>query len=261
MPITAVIFDLDDTLVPEHPADYAALEATAGALADGASMQPSEFRQVALDAAREHWEGTPAQAFARIVGTSSLEMLWAPDDRLTPGLTLLTEFAPGFRESAWRTVAEAAGADPDATWRLLDERFREERDIRHRPYDDAIPTLEKLRGRYRLGLLTNGTPKVQRRKAAAAGLLDYFDEVLVSGDVEMRKPDARLFDLLLERLAASAESAVLVGDRPATDIAGANAAGIRSIQIRRPDNNHAMDGDVVPDAIITSLEELHQHLK
>lgn len=261
MPIAAVIFDLDDTLMPEHPADYAALEATAGALPDDASLQPVEFRRVMVDGARSHWEGTPTQTYAHTIGTSALKMLWAPEDRSKPGLALLTDFAPGIRESVWRTVAQAAGADPHATWHMLDERFRRERGIRHRPYDDAIPALEKLRGKYRLGLLTNGTPKVQRHKASVAGLLDYFDEVLVSGDVELRKPDARLFELLLERLDANADSAVLVGDRPATDIAGANAAGIRSIQIRRPDNNHAMDGEATPDAIITSLEELSRLLQ
>ena len=62
LPITAVIFDLDDTLMPEHPADYAALEATAGVLPDDASIAPLEFRRVALDAARAHWEGTAAKA-------------------------------------------------------------------------------------------------------------------------------------------------------------------------------------------------------
>ena len=247
--------------MPEHPADYAALESTAGALPEGASIAPLEFRRVALDAAHTHWDGTPAQAYARTVSTSSLEMLWSPDDRSKPGLALLTEFAPGFRESVWRTVAVAAGADPVDTWRTLDERYRHERDIRHRPYDDAIPALERARGEYRLGLLTNGTPKVQRYKASAAGLLDYFDEVLVSGDLELRKPDPRLFELLLERLGANTDSTVLVGDRSATDIAGANAAGIRSIQIRRPDNKHQMDGDIVPDAIITSLEELNKYLQ
>ena len=98
-------------------------------------------------------------------------------------------------------------------------------------------------------------------KASAAGLLGYFDVVLVSGDLEMMKPDVRLFETLLKRLGADAASTVLVGDRPATDIAGANAAGIRSIQIHRPDNTHALQGDAVPHAIITSLEELHQHLE
>ena len=101
VPIAAVIFDLDDTLMPEHPADYAALEATAGALPDDASLQPVEFRRVVVDGARSQWERTPMQTYAHTIGTSALEMLWAPEDRSKPGLALLTDFAPGIRESVW----------------------------------------------------------------------------------------------------------------------------------------------------------------
>jgi putative hydrolase of the HAD superfamily len=52
-----------------------------------------------------------------------------------------------------------------------------------------------------------------------------------------------------------ASDAIMVGDRIATDIAGASAAGMRTILIRRDDETRA--GDAKPDWTISGLEELH----
>jgi putative hydrolase of the HAD superfamily len=110
-----------------------------------------------------------------------------------------------------------------------------------------------------LGLLTNGLPGVQRFKAKQAGLLSYFDSVVVSGDLETGKPDPILFETVLGGMGVQASHAIMVGDRIATDIAGARAAGMRTILIRRDDEARA--GDAKPDWTINGLDELHDCLK
>ncbi len=62
---------------------------------------------------------------------------------------------------------------------------------------------------------------------ASHGLARWFDTVVVSGEVGVRKPDPAAFWLALERLGVLPERAVHVGDHPPHDEEGARAAGMR----------------------------------
>ena len=261
MPITALIFDLDDTLMPEHPADEAALAATLQPFVDEDEVSDEVLVKLVWKASREIWLASPFLSYARTVATSSLEQLWAPEDRSTPELAGLSDWSIAFRETVWRGVATDLGLDPESCWRMMDLGFQQERGIRHFAYGDVVPVLESLKGTYRMGLLTNGIPKVQRHKIAAADLIDYFDPVIVSGEHVTRKPDPILFEAMLDGLNVNASEAAMIGDRLATDIAGAAAAGITTIQVYRPGNNHADGDEATPDHVITDLTELEEILK
>ena len=118
--------------------------------------------------------------------------------------------------------------------------------IRFRPFHDAQPALTALRERgLRLVVASNwdcSLPEVLRD----AGLLGLVDGVVSSAEAGVRKPDTRLFALALERAGVAAERAVHVGDSPANDVAGAAAAGIRAVLLRR-------DGER-PDALAADAE-------
>lgn len=91
--------------------------------------------------------------------------------------------------------------------------------------------LAELRARgYRLGLLSN-RDKVERlhELLAQMELRPYFDLVLASGEVGVRKPDPGIFRAALERLGASAEQAFYVGDNYWADVIGARNAGVTPI--------------------------------
>ena len=101
--------------------------------------------------------------------------------------------------------------------------------------DDTVATLEALRAEgKKLGVITNGPVDWQSRKFRTLGLLDYFDDVIISDAVGVAKPDARIFNLALERLGVGAAESMYVGDHPQIDIAGARAAGLRSAWKRVP---------------------------
>jgi putative hydrolase of the HAD superfamily len=55
----------------------------------------------------------------------------------------------------------------------------------------------------------------------------------VSGDHPFSKPDPRLFQVALEKAQVTASQAVHVGDSFASDVFGAQAAGIRPIWFKR----------------------------
>ncbi len=67
------------------------------------------------------------------------------------------------------------------------------------------------------------------------------------------KPHAEAFAAALGALGVEPGEAVMVGDRPRDDIAGAKAAGMRAVL--RP-NPFVPAGPVEPDAVIGSLGEL-----
>lgn len=95
-------------------------------------------------------------------------------------------------------------------------------------FDDVTPALQSLGRRYRLATLSNGNADMQR-----IGLADHFEVCLTARDVGAAKPDPRAFAALLSRLQVAPRQAVYVGDDPHADIAGARAAGLRSVWVNR----------------------------
>ena len=75
-----------------------------------------------------------------------------------------------------------------------------------------------------------------------------------SGETGIAKPDRRAFEMILARLGSSAERAIMIGDRLATDIQGAQKAGMRAVWVNRSRKDR--DSPVIPDWEIASLEEL-----
>lgn len=63
------------------------------------------------------------------------------------------------------------------------------------------------------------------------GLGRHIETVVDSWVVGIAKPDPRIFHLALDRLGVAAHEAIMVGDIPVADIAGAQAAGIRAVLI------------------------------
>ncbi|MEV7913960.1 HAD family hydrolase [Streptomyces griseus] len=83
-----------------------------------------------------------------------------------------------------------------------------------------------------LGIAANGAIATQKAKLRATGLVPPFDAVTISEAVGPRKPQRALFE------AAAAACGVpltaggwIVGDNPDTDMAGARAAGLRTVWV------------------------------
>lgn len=84
-----------------------------------------------------------------------------------------------------------------------------------------------------IGIATNGASDIQRAKLAATGIEGLVDGVAVSGDMEIRKPDRRLFELAAERCGLRlADGGWMIGDNPVADIGGGHQAGLHTIWLR-----------------------------
>ncbi len=97
--------------------------------------------------------------------------------------------------------------------------------------EGVIETLEALKGRYKLAILSNGDSKSQHDKIDILPLEGYFDEIFVSGDYGVHKPDPRIFEMLAKELGVKCEECMMIGDVFSTDILGAIRAGMIPVWI------------------------------
>src|SRR5262249_30705436 len=117
-------------------------------------------------------------------------------------------------------------------------------------FPDVDCTLATLRASgLKLGLITNGSVRMQRRKVECLGLAAVFDTIVISGAEGISKPDSKIFRLALERLHTDPARSVYVGDHPEVDVAGARAAGMHAIWRRDQAASQVVDADAVIDAI------------
>lgn len=110
-------------------------------------------------------------------------------------------------------------------------------------YDDVKDTLSKLKNKYKLAILTNGNVASQRRKLDTIDLYDLLDYTLVSSEVNMKKPDIRLFEYIANKLNLKPNECIYVGDNYNIDVLGSRNAGMTPIFISR--NNESYDNVIV----------------
>jgi putative hydrolase of the HAD superfamily len=101
---------------------------------------------------------------------------------------------------------------------------------------ESARVLAALRSSWRVAVLTNGDPAVQRRKLAALGVADLVDAALCAvecGDPR-GKPAPVVFLTALDRLGVAPSRAVFVGDDMRADIEGARVVGMKTIHMNAP---------------------------
>jgi putative hydrolase of the HAD superfamily len=117
-------------------------------------------------------------------------------------------------------------------------------------FPDVAQTLATLRASgLQIGLITNGSVRMQGRKLECLALSSMFDTILISDAEGVSKPDRRIFHRALDRLHASPARTVFVGDHPEVDVAGARAAGLRAIWRRDPTVSRSVEADAVIEEV------------
>ena len=101
-------------------------------------------------------------------------------------------------------------------------------------FPDARDILENLRQhKIKTGLISNGDTSNQRWKLNREKLTDYFDPIIISGEVGVSKPDLRIFEIALEKAGAEKESSWYIGDSPVHDIEPSVKFGMNVIYLNR----------------------------
>ena len=98
----------------------------------------------------------------------------------------------------------------------------------------------------KLGVITNGPSEHQWVKVDALGVEKWIprENIIVSGDVGINKPDKRIFEVIQEKLQLGVESLYYIGDSLENDIVGANNAGWKSIWINRYNKEYRLGTEI-----------------
>jgi putative hydrolase of the HAD superfamily len=111
------------------------------------------------------------------------------------------------------------------------ERFRAGLSAHVRLEPGVRDLLVRLKQKYRLGVITNGSGATQRAKLSSLGIHSFFEPLVISGEVGARKPEGRIFEIALASWEIPPASVLFVGDDPISDIQGATALGMRALRV------------------------------
>ena len=99
---------------------------------------------------------------------------------------------------------------------------------------ELVAYVRSLRVRYLTALLSNYFPGLRGELENHWHIADAFDELVISSEIGVVKPDPRIYQLALERLSVLPGEAVFIDDF-AVNIKGAQVAGLRTIHFLNPD--------------------------
>ncbi len=94
--------------------------------------------------------------------------------------------------------------------------------------EDAIPVLEHLHKRYKLGIITNSLPSRRYHELEIFGLSKYFDVIIISKETGHQKPSREIFELAIKRSGVNADDILFIDDK-VSNVRGARAAGIDNV--------------------------------
>ena len=118
----------------------------------------------------------------------------------------------------------------------------------------AIKTLNALKDKYSINIVTNGTAKVQLKRLTKSGIIRYIDKLYMSELIGYEKPRIEFFNAVLADIGDfDVKKYLVIGDSLTADIAGAERIGIDACYLS-PESNDT--GDHRPKYIIKRIEEL-----
>ena len=250
MKAEVIIFDLDDTLIIEKRLAMDILLETCKLAERRFGIKAESLLKAILESAETLWRALPEKELIESIGISSWEGLWG----LFGSIENLKKDAPLYRLNAWKNALAKHGINDPEFAEFLGETFFNERKKQHELYEETLFVLETLEGKYRLGIITNGDSDLQREKINGVGIGHFFENIMASGDINIGKPDARIFETLLMDFNVKPQKCVLIGNCLEKDVFPAQALKMTGIWINR--ENEKYKGIGKPDYEIKNLKEL-----
>ena len=153
------------------------------------------------------------------------------------------------RQGAFERTLEHVGCPDKDLAAHLNAIYRKHRFEDIELYPDVVPTFDILAPHFKLGLLSNGNTYPER-----CGLDGRFNFVVFSQDVQVVKPDPRIFEITVERAGCELTEMLHVGDSLKNDVAGARNAGVPCVWLNR--EGVPNDTATQPDYEVASLTEI-----
>jgi len=123
------------------------------------------------------------------------------------------------------------------------------------PYPEVKETLEKLKEKkYKLAILSNGTPDLLNELVKSNGLQDLFNDIFSVEEVKIYKPSSKVYEMPIKKYNIKYEEVAFLSANT-WDVSGGGNYGFTSIWVNR--NNNIFDNlDYKPKNQITGLDQL-----
>src|SRR5438477_1792865 len=117
MSTTAILFDLDNTLVPEMVSYESAFDTATESTVRRLELEPAALRDAVFGAAAKLWLASPVSAYCLRVGIGSPTSLVSDFPGTGDELAYLREWASAYRRESWVSGLEQLGVQDSVTWR------------------------------------------------------------------------------------------------------------------------------------------------
>jgi len=235
---TAILFDLDDTIISAYRQPEAAWLAVAGEMADAiAPVSPQRVAQLIAREARLFWDD--------------------PDNHRVGRLDLAVARRAIVGGARARLAAEGHPVFAAEVGARLADRFTAYRDEQMHVFPGALETIDTLRAAgVRLALITNGDGPRQRAKVERFDLARRFDHIQIEGEAGFGKPEERAYRHAMDALGVQSHQTWIVGDNLEWEVAAPQTLGLHAVWHDHLGAGLPPGSTVKPDRIIRALPEL-----
>lgn len=106
-------------------------------------------------------------------------------------------------------------------------------------YDGVIETLDLLKEKYSLGVITNGNADLEM-----IGIAHYFDYIFSPVELNAHKPDPKMFEAVLKETGLKAEEICHIGDHPVNDVKASYDFGCKPVWFKEKEGDLGLDIEV-----------------
>ena len=117
-------------------------------------------------------------------------------------------------------------------------------------------TLNYLKERYALHIITNGFEEVQYQKLENSNLIDYFEQIITSEQVGFKKPSQQIFKFSMLKAFAKPSDSLMIGDDLHADILGAKDIGMAQVFFNPLKHEHSNSEITYEINCLSELEEI-----
>ena len=123
-------------------------------------------------------------------------------------------------------------------------------------FEHTFEVLDYLKPKYQLHIITNGFEEIQTKKMQSSNIHHYFDKIITSESVGVKKPNPKVFEHAIQVANARIENSIMIGDSIEADIEGALQVGMQAIHC----NFEGEEIEPTNFKSIISLLEIKQYL-
>jgi len=230
--IQGILFDLDGTLTDYEASSAAGLKAAYHTLTTG--TPGFKFREF-------------EDAFQKVITLESLETSCGG----------IKYSALDNRMRRFKKVLRELGCDDEVKLTGMAKAYGQGRSQGAVLFPGVIETLEYLKNKFRLGVITEGAVSTQMTQLDNLSLKKFFSTIVISGATPYHKPAQALYEFAVKKIQFPAKRIVMVGDRIDWDIKPAKAVGMKTIWLSsRKDVVVPPVDDSVIDMMIYQVKDL-----